>query len=868
MEAGRGDNHVSNQRQQGETPMSTKHWLALACLTAAALAGGPATTAAQQTTLDAARSALDACTSADHGRDEQKRMADEAERLFRAEVRSAPDNADARVGLAQALIRCQLPHASVTGIMALLAEAETQLNTVLAADPDHWNARFTLAVLLRNMPAMMGRGADAVREFERLIARQGHRVDGPHFALPFLHLGDLHEAAGRRGAAVEVWRRGLTLFPTNEEFRTRLTSAGAGLAPDSVWLQQSPPPAGAMEMPAVIAFAPLRVEAINHHFQEARAGTTLRRLDVYTMPGGTGEMLQALQAMPGATRAGDGAELYIRGGDAAETPVFLDGGRLAFPGRWESLQGSAMGVVDASVLRRAYFSSGGFSARYGNALSGIVDVETEGRPTRATHRFGANMVQAGTTIRGQAGERTGFWGTLSGTDTRLITRMTGEADTYTRSPQSLQGIGGLSFEPLPGVELRTTALAVGDRLGRALEMHGHAGEFESWSGMQHVAVSGRALRPDGRRGISASLVASRREGGMRFGVLDREREDRAWGGRIDSDAVLTDAVRVRSGVELQRYDAWTAGTVPTSPDLSPGAPSHVLPRDSESAWHAGGYMEMERAIAQGFAVVGGLRLDGLPGVSGVAVDPRIAAAYTAGDWTVRAGAGVFHQGSWRARYRLPDPGQPSGTPTRAEHLVAGVERAGALSVRLEAYMKRYDGYVPAGEGPQIEAGTNVGLDAIARWSPLSGPTGWLSYSLLRGRVDLENGGSVPTALDVTHSVTSVARLPLGSVWEVGATARYATGKPFTPVIGFAEGPTYGDVHSERLPDYRRLDARLTRYFTGAPRRTALVYLEMLNLLDRRNVMSYTHGAGSSQRVPVNSVFAHRTFVLGVELQFN
>jgi SAM-dependent methyltransferase len=329
-----------------------------------------------------------------------------------------------------------------------------------------------------------------------------------------------------------MWRRGLALFPDHPELIARLQRVGAELTPDTTWLRDVRArgsvanPAGATtEAPAVIAFAPLRAEVVNHQFQEARAGTTLRRLDVYTMPGGTGEMLQALQAMPGATRAGDGAELYIRGGDPAETPVFFDGGRLAFPGRWETLQGSAMGVVDASVLRRAYFSSGGFSARYGNALSGVVDVETEGRPARASHRFGANMVQAGTTVRAQAGERTGVWGTLSGTDTRLITQMTGETDEYSRAPQSVQGVGGVSFEPLPGIELRTTALAMSDRFGRIIERNGYTGSFDSWSNMQHVAVGGRALRPDGQRGASASLTASRRAGGMTFGVLNR---DRRW----------------------------------------------------------------------------------------------------------------------------------------------------------------------------------------------------------------------------------------------------------------------------------------------------------------------------------------------------
>jgi hypothetical protein len=97
--------------------------------------------------------------------------------------------------------------------------------------------------------------------------------------------------------------------------------------------------------------------------------------------------------------------------------------------------------------------------------------------------------------------------------------------------------------------------------------------------------------------------------------------------------------------------------------------------------------------------------------------------------------------------------------------------------------------------------------------------------------------------------------------------RYATGKPFTPLVA-ADARRHAAIRRDARRAAARttaLDARVTRYLFGDG--MALVYLEMLNLLDRRNVMSYTYSTGA-RRVPVNSVFAHRTFVLGVELQFN
>ncbi len=806
-----------------------------------------------------------------------KAAADDAERRARDLIREDRQALDARVSLAQVLLRCQLPHAGPTRIMGLIEEAERELRGVLSLEPDHWSARFLLALTLHNMPAMLGRADDARQELERLVAQQGTRGGPPHEALPFVHLGDHHFNSGRLVLAVETWRRGLAVHPDSPLLIERLERAGVAAEPDSAWLTAGSDsiariPESADGMP-VYALAPLRIEASNHQFNGTRSGTTLRRLDVYTMPGGTGEMLQALQAMPGATRAGDGAELYIRGGDPAETPVFLDGGRLAFPGRWESLHGSAMGVVDASVLRRVYFSSGGFSARYGNALSGVVDVETEGRPTRRAYRFGANMVQAGASLRAPLGVRTGTWATLTATDTRLVTAMNGEADLYSRAPQSVQAIGGFTYMPAAGMEVRASALSLGDRFTRRVSMNGHDGDLDSGSTMQHVALSGRALRPDGRRGATVSATVSRRSSALRLGVLDRERDDLAVGTRIDTDAFVHRRTRVRAGAELIRYSATTTGRVPTSPSLAPGSPAAALPGATDATVHAGAYVEAEHEPVPGLAIAVGMRTDRLPGQREVTVDPRAAASHTAGEWTLRVGGGVFRQGSWRAGYRLPDPGQPAGVPLRAQHLVAGLERGGALSFRVEGYVKTYSDFVPWGEGRQAEAGTNTGFDAMMRWAPRYGPSGWLAYSLLRSRVELAGGDVVPSALDVTHSLTGVARMPLGRTWELGITARYATGKPFTPIVGSADGmglgagPVYGEIHEERLPQHRRVDARLTRYLIGSGR-TAVAYLEMLNVLDRRNVMSYTYGDDFTTRVPVNAFFAHRSFVLGVELQFN
>jgi hypothetical protein len=249
------------------------------------------------------------------------------------------------------------------------------------------------------------------------------------------------------------------------------------------------------------------------------------------------------------------------------------------------------------------------------------------------------------------------------------------------------------------------------------------------------------------------------------------------------------------------------------------------------------------------------------------VDPRLALAVRAGDWTLRAAGGVFHQGRWRTKYALPDAGAPAGTPREAAHLVMGAERGGEPSVKVEAFLKDYGAYVQSGDGAAVVDGRVAGLDAIVRWSRQKTVNGWVTYSYLDGTVALADGRTVPSSIDVTHSLTGVARITLPHSWELGSTARLATGRPFTSITGVAAGkPVYGAPNGARMPTYQRLDARITRY---VPMRAGLgvVYLEMLNLLDRENVQAYTYGPGYATRTAVPSFFADRTFVLGMGLTF-
>lgn len=858
-------------------------WLAMA---------GPV--AAQQPVLPPGEAILAQCGAAAQAGDQSAADAAAQRADSMASVLESEQPVEALVLRAQIISRCRIPFANLMRQGALVEDSNGLLQRALQRDATHLGALWLLGMNHYHTPEFVGRTDDAIAAFETLLEHHG-AVRDPRIADAYLFLGNLYERTRQLDRAQRTWDAGAARFPEHAGLKAKVRTHDPPPASARMPGRSRPGQTGPDSVPQDSLarrtergttdaprhdFAPIIVEAGSYSIEDARTATRITRLEVYTLPGGAADVLQSFQTMPGVTRVNDGVDLYVRGGDPAEAPIYVDGTRLFYPGRFETLSGSVFGVLDPSAMRRAYFSSGGFSARYGNALSGIVDITTEGRPVESQWRVGANLSGIGGTLWLPTTAETGVWGTGMLTSTWPLITLHGRQEEYPASPSSAQAMAGAVWAPDANVEVKASALLEADRTKANIEAAGHDGVFESDATTQLASASLRVVGGGGRRMLRVSAGASTRTSGFAFGVLDREREDRAANLRIDAE-VMRGRLRLRGGAEYARVEARRNGTVPATEAIRPGSPVVVLVDEGEHATHLGVYGEVEAQLAQRVALVAGLRADELPGESAWILDPRLAVAYRANDWTLRLGGGLFSQGRWRVGYALPDGGRPAGVPLRARHLVAGVQRAGRLSVRAEAYTKRYSGYDDAVLGlepaapasPRAVAGRARGLDLLLQWAGTDRITGWLTYSLLDAEIELADGRRARATYDVTHTATAVVKLSIGTSWEWGVTTRYATGRPYTPILGLAppgEGrpasPWYGGLHEARYPEYFRVDARITRLLPLAGGMIVL-YLEALNVLDRPNVVGYTYDETYRERRTISSFFGDRTLVFGTELRF-
>ncbi len=99
-------------------------------------------------------------------------------------------------------------------------------------------------------------------------------------------------------------------------------------------------------------------------------------VDVYTTPGASGSITKALGFLPGVQNVNDREGLFIRGGSQEEAKVFIDG---VLVNDYFSSGLPGIGGVDqfsAGQFKKFDFSNGGYSAVYGQALSGVLNLET------------------------------------------------------------------------------------------------------------------------------------------------------------------------------------------------------------------------------------------------------------------------------------------------------------------------------------------------------------------------------------------------------------------------------------------------------------------------------------------------------------
>lgn len=114
----------------------------------------------------------------------------------------------------------------------------------------------------------------------------------------------------------------------------------------------------------------------------------LKPLDVVTTASALGDFVGALQTLPGTTTVAEDGRLFVRGGEAEETQIFIDGIRVFTPYTPTTNNTPTRGRYSPFLFDGITFSTGGYSAEFGQALSSVLLLNTIDEPDQGKTDIG------------------------------------------------------------------------------------------------------------------------------------------------------------------------------------------------------------------------------------------------------------------------------------------------------------------------------------------------------------------------------------------------------------------------------------------------------------------------------------------------
>ncbi len=597
----------------------------------------------------------------------------------------------------------------------------------------------------------------------------------------------------------------------------------------------------------------------------------------------------ATRLLPGLAAGDFAARFSVRGGRADELYVTLDGLELAEPYHLQDLEGG-LSLLDVNVTGALELTTGGFTAEYGDRLTGVltmrtVDPTVEGAQTSV----GVSMLNTRVTSRGTFARGAGGWlasarrGYLD-----LILRAGGASDSlhptfhdaFAKVQRDLPGLGRVALHVLHAGD-RLTYLDVDDPSLRSRYRSGYV--WGTWEGAVGARLRQRTVASLGR--LRWARDGERTEFGRTTALADDRRRYAVAGVRQDWQWTLGERALLKVGGEVRReraayaYEGWVADV---RVDRAAGARRFVADTTAvdvaPSATRLAAYFAPRVQPLPGLTLEAGVRVDAGAPADGAIVGPRLNASWQpARGTTVRAAWGRYAQSQPLYALQAADGVSALAPAERAEHRVLGVERqVGGVGLRLEAYERRLRDQRPHFVNwtasttlfPEIDrdrielrpgAGRARGVELLATRTG-GARTDWSVGYALSSAADRLQGRDVPRAMDQRHAARADWSVhPRSNRWRLALAGSWHTGWPYTPTVltldTVANTPDRFDVQAtrapgplraERVPAYRRLDVRWTRYVDTRRGRLAL-FAEVYNALGAANVRAYSTNVNVWQR---------------------
>ena len=596
-----------------------------------------------------------------------------------------------------------------------------------------------------------------------------------------------------------------------------------------------------------------------------RATTLLTPIDVYTTAGANGQISSALETLPGVQKVGESEGLFVRGGTGTETKFFMDG-NLVNNYFGNSVPGiKAMDRLNTSLFKGNVFSSGGYSAVYGQALSGVLALESIDLPERNAADFGISPIFASGGIQRVNQEKTHSYGiSLGYSNLELMQKILKFNTDFEKAPQSFGGNGNFRIKTSRGGFIKYYGSY--DTSSMKLSSPNLDDENSSDKINQNGKNTFHSLsyrEKFGRYTLNLGSSYTFNQNILHFSNIDQNGSS-PFNNDIDSkgnyfnakaliERKLFKISAIRAGIELNttKEETW----------VSIAQKNYEFRDDITSL-----FAETDLGISNDVSLKIGARAENSSSINRWNFSPRFAMAYRISkEWTSSLAYGTFFQNP-ESRF-FTENYQPNYQ--RADHYIFQVQRAAdGRSLRLETYYKKYQDLIKTTTDFYRPIALNNNGSGYAKgvelfWrdkKSLKNIDYWVSYSYLDSKRDYLNyTESLFPNFAAKHTLSVVAKKFVTN-WKTGfnISYNYNSGRPYYNFVtengntvlknqGFVKDYQAVNFSLNYLPNLGKKDARA---FT-------VLVLSINNVLGTKNEFGYnfsSNGLKSRAIVPPTNTF--------------
>jgi hypothetical protein len=629
---------------------------------------------------------------------------------------------------------------------------------------------------------------------------------------------------------------------------------------------------------------------------------TLTREDVQAVPQIGEDIFRAVNRLPGLASNDYSAHFGIRGGRHDETLILLDGLQLYEPYHLKDFNEGAISIIDAETIDGVQLMTGGFPARYGDKRSGVFDV-TSRTPERNRTRLdlGVSFMNARAMGSGTFADNKGAWlafgrvgymgPVFTFIDQADLPRPDYE-DVFAKARYQLSPHHALALELQHAGDRYVYDIPATTGFLDTINTRERANNKYLNSYVWTTLTSTFGARTTVRTLASAGLITRARDGSERdvtkaapFYYLHNDRRYTTLGLAQDWTHGFSDRNLASFGADFrhQRNDDQYQTLVYADPDDPEPPPPGEFPIVTRTHFVASGsrlsaYLSDRWRLWNPLVIDAGARYDGATWTADHDWSPRASAAVNLGrGMTARIGWGWYRQMQGIDDVVALNQDTTYYRSELSQQWTAGWDwsRKGSV-LRIEGYVKRGTRLRPVFRNWKgaIDAFPEPNEDRIKVFPDHSGSRGietyfdrplgrhWTarasySYSIADETVTriVNVNSSEPLTYDLTHANPQDQRQAANADltwssgrWTLNGSFAWHTGWPATlehlvPVTNDLGQPDQAvrpeKLYAARLPDYLRLDLRVTRRW---PTRLGEfgASLEVINLTNHSNVFGYDY----------------------------